>query len=322
MPDATPALNPDRPTPEGFRPAGTGLRRRLFGVVFHADDPAGKAFDVVLIVAILASVVVVMVESVASVQDEYADELLAVEWFFTALFTVEYALRLWVVQTPGRYARSFFGVVDLLAILPTYLSLMIPGAQVLLTVRILRALRVFRVLKLANYLDEADQLRRALAASRRKILVFIFVVLTIVTVMGSMMYLIEGGENGFTSIPQSVYWAVVTLSTVGFGDIYPVTPLGKALATVIIIMGYGIIAVPTGIVTVELGREREAARAGTAKGTLGDPAMVQLDQCPRCGLGGHDADASFCKRCGGSVVVKARPVSDPVGTATTANGAP
>ncbi len=308
MPD--PTLDPDRPTPEGFRPAGTGIRRRLFEVVFHADDRTGKGFDVVLIVAIVLSVVVVMLESVGSIQAQYAHELIVVEWFFTALFTVEYALRLWVLRSPLRYARSFFGIVDLLAILPTYISLVVPGAQVLLTVRILRALRVFRVLKLANYLDEADQLRRALSASRRKILVFIFVILTLVTVMGSMMYLIEGGRNGFTSIPQSVYWAVVTLSTVGFGDIYPVTPLGKALATVIIVMGYGIIAVPTGIVTVELGREREAARAGIAEGVLGEPSMVQLDQCPRCGLAHHDADASFCKQCGGSMVVKARPVGD------------
>ena len=310
MPAAAP-LDPDRPTPEGFRPYGEGLRRRLFEIVFHADDPAGKAFDVVLIIAILTSVVVVMLESVDAIQSQYESALIVAEWVFTVLFTIEYALRLAVVQRPARYARSFFGVVDLLAILPTYISLVVPGAQVLLTVRILRALRVFRVLKLANYLDEADQLRRALSASKRKILVFIFVILTLVTVMGSMMYLIEGGENGFTSIPQSVYWAVVTLSTVGFGDIYPVTPLGKALATVIIVMGYGIIAVPTGIVTVELGREREAAQAAALAGRLGEAIAVQLDRCPNCGLVEHDADARYCKWCAAPIVVQARPTPVP-----------
>ena len=308
MPDAP--LDPDRPTPEGFRPYGRGLRRRMFEIVFHADDPVAKAFDVALIVAILASVVVVMLESVEVFQAQYARELLVIEWAFTILFTAEYAVRLWSVRQPLRYARSFFGVVDLLAILPTYLSLLIPGAQVLLTVRILRALRVFRVLKLANYLDEADQLRRALGASKRKILVFIFVILTLVTVMGSMMYLIEGGENGFTSIPQSVYWAVVTLSTVGFGDIYPVTPLGKALATVIIVMGYGIIAVPTGIVTAEL--TRETFQPGAPAAALGDKIAVQLDACPQCGLVEHDADARFCKRCGEPVVVEARVTPAPL----------
>ena len=282
-----PTLDPDRPTPEGFRPASGPARRRLFEIVFHADDPVAKGFDIVLIIAILASVLVVMLESVESIRALYGSALVAAEWGFTALFTVEYAVRLWAVRRPLRYARSFFGVIDLFSILPTFLSLVVPGAQALLAVRILRALRVFRVLKLANYLDESSQLGRALVASRRKILVFIFAVLTIVTVMGSAMYLIEGGENGFTSIPQSVYWAVVTLSTVGFGDIYPVTPLGKAVATVIILMGYGIIAVPTGIVTVELANEMAASRRAT-----------RYAECPVCGLEDHDADARFCKRCG------------------------
>lgn len=280
------------PTPEGLQPASGPVRRRLFEVVFHADDPVARRFDVVLIIAILASVAVVMLESVDSVRDAYGRELLIAEWGFTLLFTVEYIIRLAVVNRPLRYARSFFGLIDLFSILPTFLSVLVPGAQALLSVRILRVLRVFRVLKLANYLDEAAQLRSALAASKRKILVFIFAVLTIVTVMGSAMYLIEGGENGFTSIPQSVYWAVVTLSTVGFGDIYPVTPLGKALATVIIVMGYGIIAVPTGIVTVELERERRARETRRFH-----------EDCPVCGLDHHDADARFCKRCGECLVL-------------------
>ena len=282
-----PDLDPDRPTPEGFQPASGPVRRRLFEIVFHADDPVSKTFDVVLIVAILTSVLVVMLESVDSFRVDYGSALVTAEWCFTALFTVEYAVRLWVVRRPLRYARSFFGVIDLFSILPTFLSLVFPGAQALLSVRILRALRVFRVLKLANYLDESSQLGRALLASRRKILVFIFAVMTIVTVMGSAMYLIEGGENGFTSIPQSVYWAVVTLSTVGFGDIYPVTPVGKAVATVIILMGYGIIAVPTGIVTVELANEIAAHRRAN-----------RYAECPVCGLEDHDIDARFCKRCG------------------------
>lgn len=303
-----PRLDPDRPTPEGFKPGNGPLRHRLFEVVFHADDPAGRVFDIALIVAILTSVAVVMLESVAPIEAEYARELLAVEWFFTALFTAEYVLRLSIIQRPTRYARSFFGVVDLLAVLPTYISLIVPGAQVLLTVRILRALRVFRVLKLANYLDEAEQLRRALAASRRKILVFIFVILTLVTVMGSMMYLIEGGENGFTSIPQSVYWAVVTLSTVGYGDLTPVTPLGKALSVVIIVLGYGIIAVPTGIVTVELGREQQAAQAREMAAAVSRKVTVQLAECPQCGLGEHDADARHCKWCGEEIVVEGRAI--------------
>ena len=279
-----------------FRPAPGPLRQRIYRVVFLADTPAGKAFDLALIVAILASVGVVMLDSVDSIREHHRDAFLAAEWFFTVLFTIEYVVRLAVVRRPLAYARSFYGVVDLLSILPTYVSLVAPNAIVLLSVRILRVLRIFRVLKLANYLDEAEQLNRALAASRRKIAVFIFVILTLVTVMGAMMYLIEGGENGFTSIPQSVYWAVVTLATVGYGDIFPVTPLGKALASVLIIMGYGIIAVPTGIVTVEMGREREAAAAAR-----------RHDECPTCGLDDHVADARFCRRCGTNILKDAAP---------------
>ena len=270
--------------PKELEPATGALRRRLFEVVFRADDPPARAFDLVLIVAILASVGVVMLDSVETLRAEHRQTFYVVEWFFTVLFTVEYLLRLYIVRRPLRYALSFYGLVDLLSILPTYVSLFVPGAEVLLSVRILRALRVFRVLKLANYLDEADQLNRALAASKRKILVFIFAVLTLVTVMGSMMYLIEGGENGFTSIPRSVYWAVVTVTTVGYGDISPVTPLGQGVALMLMIMGYGIIAVPTGIVTVELNRGRAQVH--------------RHERCPRCGLDEHDNDANYCRRCG------------------------
>ncbi|MEM6326163.1 MAG: ion transporter [Bacteroidota bacterium] len=268
-------------------PADGPRRRRLYEIVFHADDPVAKTFDVFLMVAIVASVAVVMLESVTWIEGRYASALRIAEWVFTALFTVEYLTRLAIVKTKRAYAFSFFGIVDFLSVIPTYLSLLLPGAQALLVVRILRVLRVFRVLKLASYLDEAETLSRALLSSRRKILVFVFAVLTVVTVMGSLMYLVEGGENGFDSIPRSVYWAVVTLTTVGYGDISPTTGLGQAVALVIMVMGYGIIAVPTGIVTVELNRERRLTEAAR-----------RFSECPVCGLEHHDADARFCKRCG------------------------
>ncbi|MGD8726791.1 MAG: ion transporter, partial [Gemmatimonadales bacterium] len=210
--------------------------------------------------------------------------LRAVEWGFTILFSVEYALRLWCSPRPTRYARSFFGVVDLLAILPTYLSLVLPGGQALLSVRALRLLRVFRILKLAHHVSESRVLMRALGQSRDKITVFVATILTLVVILGSMMYLIEGGSHGFTSIPRSVYWAIVTLTTVGYGDIAPQTNLGQALAAVIMIMGYAIIAVPTGIVTVELGNIERQTR------------MDRI--CGRCGAPGHESDARHCKQCG------------------------
>ncbi len=259
------------------------LRARVAEVVFGHDTLAGKAFDVALIVAILASVAVVALETVAPIREEFGPALRLAEWFFTLLFTVEYAVRLWCTDQPARYARSFFGVVDLVSILPTYLSLLVGGAQALLTIRALRLLRIFRVLKLGQYTSEAGHLGRALARSRQKITVFLMVVLTLVLVLGSLMYLVEGPENGFTSIPRSIYWAIVTLTTVGYGDITPHTVLGQVVAAVAMILGYGIIAVPTGIVTVELGRGDAPARAVA---------------CRRCGLGVHDADARHCKRCG------------------------
>ena len=263
--------------------AAPTLRARAAEVIFGHDTRAGKAFDVALILAILASVCVVMLETVPSVHADLGPVLRAAEWFFTILFTLEYAARLWCAPRPGRYARSFFGVVDLVSILPTYLSLLLPGAQALLVVRSLRLLRVFRVLKLGEYTSEASSLRHALARSRQKITVFLAVVLTLVLVLGSLMYLVEGPANGFTSIPRSVYWAIVTLTTVGYGDITPHTVAGQVLASVVMILGYGIIAVPTGIVTVELGR---GSGASPARG------------CRRCGLAGHEVDARYCRRCG------------------------
>ncbi len=261
-----------------------GWRGSLQEIIFESDTPAGKAFDVALIVAIVLSVGAVMLESVMAVRATYGELLYATEWFFTILFTIEYGLRLTSVGKPLSYATSFFGVVDLGAIIPTYLSLLLPGAQYLLVLRLLRVLRVFRVLKLAHYLSEAEILLDALRASRTKIVVFLFTVLTLVVILGSLMYLIEGEDHGFTSIPRSIYWAIVTLTTVGYGDIAPQTGPGQALAAVIMIIGYGIIVVPTGIVTAELSRAERRGVSGQA--------------CPQCSAEGHDPDARYCKYCG------------------------
>ncbi len=260
------------------------LRSRLHEIIFEADTRAGKLFDVVLISAILASVTVVMLDSVESIHQKYQSILLSAEWFFTILFTIEYIARLLVVKLPFRYARSFFGVVDLLAILPSYLDLLFPGSHYLLVVRVLRVLRIFRVLKLVQYVREARYLRRALIASRRKITVFLFSVLTLVVILGSLIYVIEGGENGFTSIPRGIYWAIVTLTTVGYGDISPQTPLGQFVAALVMILGYSILAVPTGIISAEM------------TSALGQNLNTQA--CPACGAENHDDDARFCKYCG------------------------
>ncbi len=264
-----------------------GWRAKAHEIIFEADTPAGKAFDIALIITIIVSVVAVMLETVAPVRARFGPQLRAVEWVITVLFTIEYILRLLCVGQPARYARSFFGIVDLLAILPTYISVIVPGAQALAVVRVLRILRVFRVLKLVQYVQEASVLRQALVASGRKILVFVFVVFTIVIIVGALMYLVEGEEAGFTNIPISVYWAVVTLTTVGYGDIAPLTPLGQFLSALLMIMGYGIIAVPTGIVTTELVRAPRGAMTTRA--------------CPECGLEDHESDAKFCKGCGGEL---------------------
>ncbi len=260
-------------------------RRKLHQIIFEADTPVGWLFDLFLIVCILASVGVVMLESIDYYRLEYAPLFHAIEWGFTGLFTVEYVLRLLSVMRPLRYATSFFGLIDLIAILPTYLSLFAEGTQYLLVVRVLRVLRVFRLLKLAHYVGEGNLLRHALYRSRRKIFVFLFAVVTLLIIIGSAMYLVEGDEpnSKFTDIPTSIYWAVVTLTTVGYGDISPQTPLGKALAGVVMIVGYGIIAIPTGIVTAEV------VHVGRT---------VTTRVCPNCAQEGHDIDAQFCKFCG------------------------
>lgn len=257
-------------------------RETLHEIIFEADTPAGKRFDIFLIVIIVLSVVVVMLESIASVREVYSYELHVIEWGFTILFTIEYAFRLICLRRPTKYATSFFGIVDLLAVIPTYLSLFFPGTQYLLAIRLLRILRVFRVLKLAQFLSEASVLTTALRASRHKITVFLFTVITLVVVLGSLMYLVEGEENGFNSIPHSVYWAVVTLTTVGYGDISPQTPLGQFLASIVMILGYAILAVPTGIVSVEL------AKADT---------KISTQCCRSCGSEGHRHDAIYCRIC-------------------------
>lgn len=261
----------------------TPWRETLHEIIFGAETPAGKWFDILLIVCILTSVLAVMLDSVSGISKNYGSLLTAIEWFFTIIFTVEYILRLICVGRPLLYATSFFGIVDLLAIIPTFISLLIPGSEYFLVVRILRILRIFRVLKLVQYMKEAVFLMKALRASMRKIIVFLFTVLTLVIILGSIMYLIEGAENGFTSIPRSIYWAIVTLTTVGYGDISPQTNIGQMLAAGIMILGYSIIAVPTGIITVELSQ-------------LSSKKSTRL--CNDCSTEGHDVDADFCKHCG------------------------
>lgn len=259
-------------------------RTVLHEVIFEAETPAGRTFDIVLMWSIILSVLTVMLDSVKGIRGEYGNILSAMEWFFTILFTVEYLLRMISVRRPIRYALSFFGIVDLLAILPSYLSLFIPGSQHLLTIRVIRLLRVFRVFKLASYVNDADILVTALRASRRKISVFIMAVMTLVIILGSSMYIIEGEENGFTDIPTSIYWAIVTLTTVGYGDLSPHTPVGKAFASLVMLLGYGIIAVPTGIVTMEISNSANR--------------VVSTNSCPECSAEGHDSNATHCKFCG------------------------
>lgn len=261
------------------------IRKRLYEVIFEADTVAGKLFDVILLIAIMASVLLTMMSSVDSIYEQYDWILFPAGMLFTAAFTLEYVLRLWCAPRPLRYARSFFGVVDLLAILPVYIGLFIPGTRFLDVIKILRMLRIFRVLKMAQYVGEADLLKNALIASRRKIGIFLVAVMTIVVILGSLMYIIEGEENGFTSIPRAVYWAIVTLTTVGYGDISPSTPVGQTLAAFIMIMGYSIIAVPTGMITAELGLGNARRRKETRN-------------CSGCSLNRHEEDAVFCRRCG------------------------
>ncbi len=262
--------------------AHKNVRHKLHEVIFEADTPAGKTFDVLLLVFIVLSVIAVLVDSVASIHHKYGDILLMAEWIFTILFTLEYILRIISANRPSVYIFSFYGIIDLLAILPTYLSLVLAGSQYLLVIRILRLLRVFRVLKLARYVGASRVLAVALRNSRHKIIVFLEVVLTLVVIMGSLMYLIEGEAHGFSSIPRSIYWAIVTLTTVGYGDIAPETVAGQFLASIIMIIGYAIIAVPTGIISMEMAKV----------------SHTNTQVCKNCHCSEHDDDAKFCKTCG------------------------
>ena len=268
----------------------TGWRRTWFDIIYRHDTPPSRNFDLALIGAIVASVLVVMADSDASFHARHAGWLYPLEWAFTLLFTVEYAVRLMVVRRPLRYALSLWGIIDLLSILPTYLSVLLPGSQSLLVVRVLRMLRLFRILKLTQYVEEGGVLAGALWRSRRKIFVFLSALITVVVVFAALMYVVEGPSHGFTSIPASMYWAVVTMATVGYGDIAPQTGLGRFIASVLILIGYSVIAVPTGIYTAELASSlREAAN---------EPGHLDRRGCPQCGLEGHDPDAKFCRCCG------------------------
>lgn len=267
----------------------TGWRRRWFDIIYRHDTPASRNFDLLLIVAIVLSVVVIMIDSDADIHARFGRELYIAEWVFTLFFTLEYIARLLVVDRPARYARSGWGVIDLLSILPLYLSILVPGSQNLLAVRVLRVLRLFRILKLTRYVEEGGLLAGALWRSRRKILVFFSAVLTIVIIFGAIMYVVEGPERGFTSIATGMYWAIVTMATVGFGDIAPSTTLGRFVTSILILIGYSIIAVPTGIYTAELATSlREAS----------EPPPLDRRECRQCGLERHDPRARHCRDCG------------------------
>ncbi|CAN5452847.1 ion transporter [soil metagenome] len=270
------------------RPAG-GLRLRLYTIIFEADTRAGRAFDVALLCLIVSSVVVVMLDSVQAIHARWGEWLTIAEWCYTGLFTTEYLLRLVAVRKPQRYARSFFGIIDLLSILPTWLALFFPATHALIDVRVLRLLRVFRILKMAAYVAEFGALGEALVASRRKIFVFLSFVLLVVVVMGTLMYVIEGPANGFTSVPVSVYWAISTMTTVGFGDITPKTDLGRLIASAMMLVGWGTLAVPTGIVGAEFTAQRLR------------PYYVTTRTCHDCLSEGHEPTAKFCKDCGAAL---------------------
>lgn len=266
------------------RPDG-GWRLRLYTIIFEADTPAGRRFDLLLIAAILTSILVVLLDSVDSVYTRHGKVIDLLEWAFTLLFTVEYITRLACVRRPLRYALSFFGIIDLLSVLPTYLAFFVPEIHLLMDVRILRLIRIFRILKLTLYVQEYQVLASAVRASRRKILVFLSIVMMVVLVMGTIMYVVEGPQNGFTSIPKAMYWAIVTMTTVGYGDITPQSDFGKSLASLMMLLGWGVLAVPTGIVTAELTTQR-----------LGRTPTTRT--CPHCLSEGHEPEAKFCKDCG------------------------
>lgn len=266
------------------------VRQRLFIIVFGTETKAGRLFDVILLWAIVLSVLAVMLESVKEIKEEFGGILFLLEWVFTILFTIEFVLRLTISHEPKKYAFSFLGIIDLLALLPSYLTLFITGGSYLVVIRSIRLLRIFRILKLGRYLREASVLSNALVASKHKILVFLGAVCTLVLITGTLMYMLEGAESGFSSIPRSIYWAIVTVTTVGYGDIAPQTILGQVAASMLMLLGYAIIAVPTGIVSAEIVQAEKTQKGEESK-------LV----CKECGLQVHDVDANYCKNCGSSV---------------------
>ena len=265
------------------------LKLKLYEIVFEADTPQGKAFDIILLISILFSILIVMLESVESYNQKFSLYFNSIEWFFTIIFTIEYILRIIIINKKSKYIFSFYGIIDLLTILPFFIGLVLPfGAKSFAIIRSFRLLRVFRIFKLPRYVSESQTLIKALVASKQRIGVFFFFVIMIVFILGTIMYLIEDKDAGFTNIPQSIYWAVVTLTTVGYGDIAPVTPLGKFIAGFVMILGYAIIAIPTGIITSEMNKANKKGGIST-------------QVCPNCLKEGHDPDADYCKYCGAEI---------------------
>ncbi|MDV7103133.1 ion transporter [Vibrio sp. TH_r3] len=260
------------------------LKHKTYVVIFGTHTLAGKIFDICLIIAILLSLLVLLLDSVAAISKEWAGTFNLLEYGLTCLFTLEYLVRLWCSPKPVAYAKSFYGIIDFLAILPTYLAILFPSASFLSVIRLIRVLRIFRILKLVRYLQDSNILLKSLLMSRRKIFIFFSAVAVLVTIFGALLFVIEGPEHGFTSMPQSIYWAIVTITTVGYGDLVPQTELGKAIAAITMLLGYSILAVPTGIITAELHQEMNSHKT--------------LVKCPNCMKNGHDSDAMFCKHCG------------------------
>jgi len=275
------------------KPSNKTWKTKLHEIIYEADTPSGKLFDVVLLIVILASIVLVMLESVKSIDAKYHNFLNISEWVITILFTLEYFARIIAVKKPIKYITSFYGIIDLLSTLPKYLSILFVGTHALVALRALRLLRIFRILKLARFLGASNNLTKALKASRAKIIVFLFAVIIISIILGTIMYLVEGEENGFSNIPKSVYWCIVTLTTVGYGDIAPQTPLGQLIASMVMILGYGILAVPTGIVSAEYTMQRKSEDENED-----ESINLNTQSCPNCSDDHHRDDAEFCHKCG------------------------